>query len=489
MAHVENNGNAELPLYKNNHNDRNENEASRLSYVARAKAFAQLAIVGFEVGPFNEAARYSLFGTALATTGNPAVAAVAYGASTLAIEGTAALATAPLLASDKADSFINSSSKKLSKTGIKPQDVLNPVTQAGVAIYGGSSISMALNKLKDPATTKEKNRAYGLKVSAALGAICTTEGLLIGEGIAHPNAGTIGAAAVAIGGLAAVGRMVKKRFNHKENDENVEMSEQSKLDSVEQAHPEAFSAKYNLSEKELSTLETAMVSYVEERQESPGISALWITPTHTFSNFVRTHEASYFPEVAEVSDGDEDNTVFLALVDTRESSKRVVHGATLMRPKTPHNGEETSTTGFYTIDSLIERDNFSQEEFYEYYANKGVDVTKCLSVETNFRIGEKPEALNGLKPADIAYVALFQKLIASQPKKGESLIIATINERQSQSFDRIGLKHEPILGRTDLSTEESELGIDSQPVTIICDQYVHDLFNGMNAMLSHMNVE
>lgn len=251
------------------------------------------------------------------------------------------------------------------------------------------------------------------------------------------------------------------------------------------------SSRYDLDNDELEQLGARMVEYVEENVQSDGIVSLWIDPAHQFADFVRTHEASYFPEVADVTNEDESNTVFIALIDTREGVKRVVHGVTVMFPRFMQEGLSVAenadlngveTTGFYTIDSLIDRGNFTADEFAQYYTDKGVDLAQCFSVETNFRIGERPELIDGLKPADVVYISLFERIMKKKPPVGQVTMFATVNRSQIQSFERAGLQYEPIMGRTDLDTEESELGIESLPISIVDGQYVRDL---MDSMVGH----
>lgn len=443
----------------------------------RIRRLTQFAIVGFEMSPLNEAVRYSAFGATLATTNNTLAAATVLGVSTLALESSAAIAGAPILDSDIANRWTSKLSDKYTEKNIDPSLLVSPVAQAGIALYGGSLVSMMVNKAKNPTVTKEKNRSFGLKVSSALGLVCMGEGIMVAEGIAHPNLATIGAATVAVGGLVAVGRWTKNKLVTESNSDRID--DENKVES--------FEPKYNLSTQELRILEQEMVSVAREREASADIVALWISPTHRFSNFLRTHEASYFPEVADVSEDDEKNTLFLALIDTREGVERVVHGVTVMRPLSMDSVSEGGT-GFYTIDSLIKRGNFSSDEFHEFYGEKGADISKCLSVETNFRIGERPPMLNGLKMADIAYVAIFQKLMASRLNLNEGLIFATVNSKQIDSFTRVGLRHEPIMGRTDLDTEESELGIESQPVTLLYDAYARDLFSNIGDVVSPIDI-
>jgi hypothetical protein len=187
----------------------------RADYWIRAKTVTQLGIIGCAVGPLNEIARYALFGAALAASRSPVTAALVFGGSTLAIESTGALAAAPILDGPNADKFIRKLSTTLSKVNIERNKLINPAVQAGVALYGGSSVSMALNKLRDPEISKRRSRVFGLIVSAALAAVCTLLGFLIGEGIADPNLGTIAAAIAAVGAVITIGQWSKTRLRAK----------------------------------------------------------------------------------------------------------------------------------------------------------------------------------------------------------------------------------------------------------------------------------
>jgi len=188
---------------------------SAADHLSRAKTFTQLGMIGCAVGPLNEVARYALFGAVLAASRSPVTAALVFGGSTLAIESAGALATAPILDGPNADRFIRKLSHRLSKAKIDGRKLINPAIQAGIALYAGSSVSMAFNKLREPEITRSKSRAFGLTVSAALAAVCTLVGFLIAEGIADPNLTTIAAAIAAIGALIAIGQWTKVRVGAK----------------------------------------------------------------------------------------------------------------------------------------------------------------------------------------------------------------------------------------------------------------------------------
>jgi hypothetical protein len=147
---------------------------------------------------------------------------------------------------------------------------------------------------------------------------------------------------------------------------------------------------------------------------------------------------------------------------------------------------EDDTTGLYTIDSLIELGNFTAQDFYDYYAKKGIDTNKSIAVETNFRIGEKAEEFNGLKTADLVYHIFCDVLCELGGELNKAAVFATINKDSRDSFDRVGLNYELLMGRDDLKTEESELGIDSKPMTLIWDDKAYTIFRGMGVNIPQM---
>jgi len=241
-----------------------------------------------------------------------------------------------------------------------------------------------------------------------------------------------------------------------------------------ESQKEASKPRYDLSQEELDTLEKDLVGRVKEEFKEEGIYAAWIKPHDKYANILRTHEAKFFPEVQTVTDNEEDHTLFLALVDTREMANRVVHATTVSGLSFKDDEEKLvdrpdlnqDATGFIVVDDLIEMGNFSAEEFYEYYGQKGFDLSKCISVETNFRIGKKTTRFNGLTTAQIAYKAVFEMMGRRGPELDKAAVFSSINRPSILSFHHVGLEYEPLMGRSDLHTPESELGKDYQPVAI-----------------------
>jgi uncharacterized membrane protein len=169
-------------------------------------------VIAAEVSPLNEIARYSVLAGVLTATGDSLWAASAYGSSTLALEGMAVLAAAPVLSNSRYANMADKVSQKIKNWGVSEATLSNTAVRAGVAMVGGSVITMGMDKIAQPEVTENQLRAKGLKVAAGLGLICTAEGYLISEGITHPAPETIGAAALAIGALIGVGKWVQAKI-------------------------------------------------------------------------------------------------------------------------------------------------------------------------------------------------------------------------------------------------------------------------------------
>lgn len=241
---------------------------------------------------------------------------------------------------------------------------------------------------------------------------------------------------------------------------------------------------YNLGPAELTALEAELVDVVRPGASGDGITAVWLGPKHPYANIIRTHEARLFPEVDGSSPGDENKTLFLALVDTRPGSGRVVHGATVCGAGALDEASVAGnavSTGFITIDSLIDFGNFSADEFERYYAARSIDLTHCLSVETNFRIGQKVPNIRGLSTSTIAYLMVFRFLIRCGAQRNRAMVFADVNPASRISLQRNGIIYAPLMGRTDLVTPEAALGRSSLPVALPVDDALHDVFLTMRA--------
>jgi hypothetical protein len=260
----------------------------------------------------------------------------------------------------------------------------------------------------------------------------------------------------------------------------------NKLPVGDEANQYSIAPNYDLSHEELQGLQNELVSEVKNQITEPGVVAVWIQPESKYANIIRNHEAGYFPEVKDITAEEEVNTTFLALVDTRPEEQSVVHGATLTGAKGLSNKEDE--TGLYTVDALIERGNFSAEEFRKYYAEKVINIDKCVAVETNFRIGERAVKFNGFKTADLVYLAVVQLLEQKKSPEDHTGVFATLNGLQRESFRRIGIPYELLMGTDKMNTPEAEMGVDSRPVFIPYNEIVQNIFDSMGFNLPEVTL-
>lgn len=247
--------------------------------------------------------------------------------------------------------------------------------------------------------------------------------------------------------------------------------------------------RYDLTPEELQALEAELVKSIEEHGISDGVVAAWITPFHRFANIPRAYESKYFPEVEELTDQEIENSLYLVVVDMREGEKRPVHSTIISRQNVTRESlasdekNDENLTGFYVIDDLIKTGNFTSEEFKEYYESRGYDLDKCISVETNFRIGDKTEKYHGARMSELSYMVIMNMFFESNPEKGKSAVFASINRASSISFRMVGLKFEPLMGRDDFVTSEAERGLIYHPVCIPFDDDNHPVFEKLRLQL------
>lgn len=442
-----------------------------------AKRAVESTVIAVEVGPTNGIITYGSAAATLIATKDPLLSAAVLGGSTAALEGAAAVATADVLSSEKQNKAVNLISKVLnnrftSRFVLTEDGKLLPVAEGLLAVYGGTALVMTAKEGEEAAKarTHTERLKYGLKTAAVLGALCTAQGVLYSEGILnYKNPEIIAPVVGATVGFQVAANKLRGRLGRKKE--------------AEEAQP-----RYDLSQEELQGLETELVKKVESRTKSgllrrrqPSVYATWLASDSKYANILRTNEANYFPEVKELSGAVEDDTTFLAMVDTRKESRRVVHGTTISGlNKDAAKPEAEGKSGFTTIDELIEMGNFSVQEFNDYYAQQGIDLAQSISVDTNFRIGESAEPVDGLKTADLAYLTLFQLLERRASEGTMPAVFASINSDSIRSFQRIGLKVEPLMGRDNLITPESRQGQDFHPVAIPLNEEARALFKGMS---------
>jgi hypothetical protein len=185
------------------------------------KNTTEAAVVGAELTPLNEMARYAVLGWAHAATGgNSPVAAVAFGAATFVIEGAAAVFAADLLereTSKKVIGHINKAAKKYLNDD-QSQKEMHIVTRAATAMVLGSAVLTAAKHRKNPERTKEQNQVEGIRTAAIMGTYFTAEGYLTSEAaqsMGWPR--TIGALVLLTIGVGHAYNALGERFREKKN--------------------------------------------------------------------------------------------------------------------------------------------------------------------------------------------------------------------------------------------------------------------------------
>ncbi len=275
-------------------------------------------------------------------------------------------------------------------------------------------------------------------------------------------------------------------YNHEHMIEDAPISQNPELTaSMDNSPP-----RYDLTPEELRTLELELVNEIKETSPAEGITAVWIGPNHKYANILRNHEAQLFPEVTELPQDIEDRSLFLALVDTRNGEDRVVHATTISGvlgrkagEQNPDDPEGPVTSGFIVIDDLIEMGNFTPEEFWDYYKTSGVNLENAVSVETNFRIGQRVNDYNGFGTADIAYLTVFKLAVARSTDPSQAAVFASINDKTIKSFERVGITCNPIMDRSNLVTSESKEGLDFTPVLIVNDEHNARVFDSIDTQV------
>lgn len=239
---------------------------------------------------------------------------------------------------------------------------------------------------------------------------------------------------------------------------------------------------YDLSEEELEELETRLIQEISTTSSEPDVYCVWTSANSPFADIVRTHEKKHWDYISSVMDDKDAQSKFLLVVDTRDGATAGVKRVTRITfaNKEPDN---ESLTGMAIIDDIINSEQgLSLEEFMQYYNEKGVDISKCFSVETNIKV-QKADRYNGLPLAEIGYLAMY-KQIENSRTGGLAYIFATINQDSIDSFDLIDLKHERIAGHSDVATptDDGSFDVNFIPVALPTHQHNLDIFRSIISM-------
>lgn len=212
------------------------------------------------------------------------------------------------------------------------------------------------------------------------------------------------------------------------------------------ANPKSdFSPIYQMSEDELRDAEDQLFAYLKSNTATDSdVYTVWLPSGHSFSNIVRHYETEIFPEIPEIVESYEDRCLFLAVVDMRDVSPKVVHGFRFSsKGELSENFEGKLLTGMPFIDDIINSNqDLTAEMFFEYYRGIGVDLDKSISVETNFRI-DKVDDYNGVPISQVGYLALFN-YVNKQEINHNASIFAHLNIPAIKSLGAIGVTYKDI---------------------------------------------
>ncbi|MDZ7786506.1 MAG: hypothetical protein U5L95_05320 [Candidatus Saccharibacteria bacterium] len=186
----------------------------------KAKYIIETGVVGLIVSPANEIFTYAPAAAVQASTGNTLTAACTLGGLNALFQGAGTVASADLLdtnTSNKAVSWLN---ERLTKVTKGKRYISNPVVEANLAYWGGSSVVLAARQVENPSINKRERLKYGLFTTAWTSPVLTTQWLTVGNSIEDPSMTNIGVAGAATVGFFGALKYIKDKYYSAENCEN-----------------------------------------------------------------------------------------------------------------------------------------------------------------------------------------------------------------------------------------------------------------------------
>jgi hypothetical protein len=443
-----------------------------LSGLERAKEMAingfYTGVVAFEMLPFlDEGSRAAAATATQAALDNPYATSGVAAAATFAIEATSAVATSRLLSTQTGQRLARKINGGLERIGLSNVRT-NRATEAAAALAIGVPLTLALKQQQDPARTERENRRFGVRAAAGVSAAVGTMTLLAAEGVSAVEGAPekIAVGALAVGGLVALGHKLRKYIQAGGRGKSTVVPPELTNGAIEAA------PRYDLTDEELGVLEAGIVDKVRRRHGST-ICAVWLSSHSPEANFIRTHENRTFEglDIPELFANTERESAFLAMVDTRKGAERVIRGTRISSPQFNKNSSESSDgTHITMLEDMLDSGQIEREELEAHYSSKKIDLSRCISVETNLRIGERAPRRFGMIPmADLSYLALYKYVAGKRLNAADAAIFAHTNSASNQSLRRLGVDMEPLAGRPDLHTPDGHGGYDDkfQPIAML----------------------
>lgn len=202
----------------------------------------------------------------------------------------------------------------------------------------------------------------------------------------------------------------------------------------------------------------ALVAEVAARAPDEPVAAAWVPSSHPMADVVRALERRVFPDIdafmtAEV----EARSRFLAVADL-SGTGQIVHAFRVTSPRYGPPPDTAVTSGIPMVDEVIEvNPGTSLDRVRAHYADREVDLARCIAVETNFRI-ERGASPSGLRWSDVGYIAIFLEVMRGSAERGRRGVFAHLNSSAVHSLTAVGVEPEPFAGDPSLHSPASAEG-------------------------------
>lgn len=214
---------------------------------------------------------------------------------------------------------------------------------------------------------------------------------------------------------------------------------------------------------------TSLTRELSERFDpADRVVSVWVEPDSPYADVARSHELEFWPYAVETFAPYDDRSWFLLILDLRPDDPEIVHVARTTRSFDRETALERGRSGLAIIDDIMavdQRPPVSFGDFVEFYTTRGIDLTNCVSLETNRTIHKRP-LFNSLTASQIAYLTIYDLFRPALLEKG--MVFASINVASARSFEKMGMRFEPFMDRHDIRvpTHSNEFDDDYVVVTL-----------------------
>lgn len=189
------------------------------------------------------------------------------------------------------------------------------------------------------------------------------------------------------------------------------------------------------------------------------VLTVWLGWEDPMADVVRTIEARTFPGFESFVTRDvEACSRFLLVVDRTERREPIGFVARVTSLEYGPRAVVTQAVGLPMFDEVLAANpELSLKEATGYYAERGVNLSSCVAVETQVRLSDDVTAPGGgLRWSDYAYIEMFRALMAGPP--GERVVFAHVNRATRRSLGAIGADIWDFAGRSGLRSPAAVVG-------------------------------